>query len=828
MSSIWFRTALAAAAGVLLAAAPPPPFPTADPLGDPLPRGARARLGSGRLRHGYTVSALAFSPDGKTLVSVSHEHTVRFWDVKSGKQLRAVGEDVARANVYQGSRWLLAVAYAGDGKSVAVLSQEYALRLYDAATAAERRRIALPNGITAFSLSPDGNTLASVSRSGAVEFRDVSRGGVRQLGGGPRAPAGFAVKGARMLSSTTHVAFSPGGKVVASGGRDGVVRLWDVAKGTQSAQFAGPASAISALAWSPDGKRLAAASDGRVIVWDAATRRELARRTGAPGVRTFLAFLPDNRTLVHAGGDVGRVELLDADLKPLRSIDAPRAVTAAALSPDGKTLALGSHYSAISLYDLPTGKPLPLAPGHRGHVHHVAFSADGRQVTTGGSDGTLRRWDADTGRELPRPAAAGTSIAMSQGARLTATKNPDQPVRLWEQGAAAPARVLTGSEDADLQAALTPDGRALATKHPDGTIKLWDTATGKPLRVLRGHRGRVGAVAFAPGGKLLASSGEDGSVRLWEADTGGELRRMEGFTADALSPGDARSFYARLAFSPDGRTLARGGTDGTVVVWEVASGKAVRHLRGHTGYAMSLTFSPDGRTLAVGDWMSARLWDLPTGESRGVALGHKGDVMALDFSPDGRRLASGGSDTVAYIWDVAAAFQPAPARAVKLSEKDLEARWADLASDQGEKAYQAGWDLAAAPAQAVPLLAKHLAPVKAAGEKELAKLIADLEDDDFETRTRANEALAKLGEVAEAALRKALATAKDVDLKLRLNVLLGNLKAAAPPSETLRTLRAVQVLERAGTPAARKLLKALAGGAGEALLTREAKRALER
>jgi hypothetical protein len=181
---------------------------------------------------------------------------------------------------------------------------------------------------------------------------------------------------------------------------------------------------------------------------------------------------------------------------------------------------------------------------------------------------------------------------------------------------------------------------------------------------------------------------------------------------------------------------------------------------------------------------------------------------------------------VAYIWDVAAAFVPAPPRAAKLSEKDLESRWADLASAQGEKAYQAVWDLTASPAQAVPLLAKHLKPVKPASEKELAKLIADLEDDDFDTRTKANEELAKLGEVAEPALRNALATAKDVDLKLRLNVLLGNLKAASPPSETLRTLRAVQVLERAATPEARKLLQALAGGAPEARLTREAKAAL--
>jgi WD40 repeat protein len=802
---------LLSAAGFVLAAGPLAPIPTADLQGDPLPPGARARLGSGRLRHGYTVSALAFAPDGKTLASTAYDHTVRIWDVKTGKAVIVIGEHQNRNRVYSQSRWVNCVAFSPDGKVIASGSQDRAVHLWDAATGKERRRVLIPNGVSAVALTDDAKTIATLNQVGKLELRDLTLGRDRMIGMGRD-------------NSATRITLSPDGKTLATGARNGSVRLIDPLKPTDARVLEGHGAAIHALAWSADGKRLAAcANDDEVIVWDTATTKVLARRTGSRGEINWLAFLPDNKTLVSVGEQQPHVRIWDASLKKVREFTAPVAVSMA-LSPDGKTLALGGHFSAIWLIDLATGKPRDLAPGHHGHIHFVVFSADSRRVTTGGSDGWMGVWDASTNRTLTG-SDPGTAIAMSRAGDLAATKNSDQPVRLWDPAAGKLVRVLKGSEDATTMAAMSADGRKLATSHPGGMIRLWDTATGKELIPLKGHRATVTALALSPDGRMAASAGDDDTVRLWDVVTGGELRQAASLPAGIVG----QTFRKlRLAFSPDGRALAGSGSGHAALVWETASGELVRLFQHHQGYVMSLAFSPDGRSLATGNWVGVRLWNLTTGEGRGEAFGHKGDVMALGFSPDGRRLASGGSDTVAYLWDVATAFKPPAARVVKLSEKDLESRWEDLAKGTGEKAYQAMWDLTASPASSVPMLEKRLRPVKPASEKVIAKLIADLDDDDFETRQKASEALAKLGEVAETALRKALASAKDVDLKLRLNVLVGNLKATSPPPETLRMLRAVQALELAKTPAAEKLLRELAEGSALARQTREAKAALAR
>jgi hypothetical protein len=281
----------------------------------------------------------------------------------------------------------------------------------------------------------------------------------------------------------------------------------------------------------------------------------------------------------------------------------------------------------------------------------------------------------------------------------------------------------------------------------------------------------------------------------------------------------------KVAFSPDGRYLATGGAYGNARVWEVASGKQVRQFGRHNGYIMCLCFSSDSRSLAVSSWISVRLWDLASGKERGEQRAHKGDVTSLAFSPDSKVLASGGSDATALLWDVTSAFSAAPAPA-ELTAKDLEARWADLSGEPG-KAYQAVWDLAGAPAEAVKILGKQLKPAPKADEQRVKKLIEDLGSDEFDVRKRAASELEQIGEAAVPALRAALKGA-DVDLRLQLNVLIDDATAAVPPAARLRALRAIQALELANTREARAVLKTLASGAAESRLTVEAKAALAR
>jgi hypothetical protein len=259
-----------------------------------------------------------------------------------------------------------------------------------------------------------------------------------------------------------------------------------------------------------------------------------------------------------------------------------------------------------------------------------------------------------------------------------------------------------------------------------------------------------------------------------------------------------------LAFSPDGRLLASVNNRSPSQV------------------------SPDGRTPPAGVKEDGpariRLWDVATGQEVGQFAGHRGAIASLAFSPDGRLLVSGGNDTTALLWDVAAAVKAEPAPAVRLSDKELEGLWDALAGADAARAYGAMNTLAGAPRQALALFKERLRPLAATDPGKTGRLIADLDNDEFEVREKAMKGLETLGDAAEPALRRALEENPGPDVRRRLEELLGKLDG----NGRLRETRAVELLERMGTAEARALCARLAAGAAEARLTQEGKAALSR
>jgi WD domain, G-beta repeat len=296
--------------------------------------------------------------------------------------------------------------------------------------------------------------------------------------------------------------------------------------------------------------------------------------------------------------------------------------------------------------------------------------------------------------------------------------------------------------------------------------------------------------------------------------------------------GNLEVVTAPFVFAPDGRTVAS-IVNLQVRVVEVVGREERLHIDAQAGGSkpvtpQSLAFAPDGRVLAVGSLQGeVLLYDLPSGKELGRFKGHRGGVAALAFSPDGARLASGGVDATVLVWDAANLVKKnRPAIAVP-KDADIAALWDDLAG-RGDKAHRALWALTAAPQKSVEVFQEKLKAAPSLDPMRIAKLIAALDDESYDTRQKATETLGALPE-AEPEMQKALANNPSAEMQRRLKTALGNLEGAtATPPDQVREARAVEVLEILGTPEAKQLLEKLAKGAESAPLTQDCRAALAR
>jgi RNA polymerase sigma factor (sigma-70 family) len=828
---------LIAAAGVLApskpdtAAPPDPPGPAGAPEarvdgdGEPLPQGAVLRLGSLRLRHGWVLRSVAFTPDGKLLFSAGWDSVIRAWDPATGQQVREVRAPEDGVD---------AIAVSADGKLLAGAGMTGDVLLWDAATGRELRRLeGHRRQVHGVAFAPKGDRLVAGGEA-AARVWDVATGKTLHT---------LDVEG-----GVSAVAFSPEGRLVAAGTARGAALVWDADTGKPVHQLRGEGNYVHALAFSPDGRALLSAVTNRpVAVWDVATGKPLPGPPGNLGLVPALAFSPDGKLLATGGSapdHEGEVHLWDWPARKERwNVTAhPSGVRTLAFSPDGRVLASGSAESAVRLWDTATGKPLgPTTAGHQERVTSVAYSSDGGAILTGSWDRTIRVWDAATRKEratlavgTPEEARAPfraevKSFTQAPDGKLLAVVQLDGSVRLFELPSGKEVRSLPGHS-----VAFSPDGRLIAAGGSDaGSIGLYERATGRLVRELHGHQSRIDLLAFSPDGKTViahvgiprpplpggfARLGFDPSgVRAWDVATGKQL--------DTLP--DA-ALINSLTSSSDGRTVVTIGGEGkTVVLLEAATGGRRAELSGHTRMLFPVKLAPDGRTaVSAGVDGTIRLWELPSGKEIGRLEGHRSRVMDLAFSPDGRRLASAGHDTTVLVWDVSR-YTHRERTQVRLSADELRSAWEDLGGDAG-KAYRAIGALAAAPEQAAPFLAERVRPAAAPEAKRVAKLLADLDDERFEVREQASRELEGLGRLVAPALREALAGRPSAEAERRLKALSEKLAAATPTPEEVRAIRVVEALEQAGTAAARRLLTDLAGGVAEARLTSEAKAALQR
>ncbi|CAO3565215.1 unnamed protein product [Mortierella alpina] len=443
------------------------------------------------------------------------------------------------------------------------------------------------------------------------------------------------------------VVFSPSGKQIASGSDDCTVRLWDAQTGAPGAILSGHTSSVRSVVFSPSGQQIASGSDDNTVrLWDAQTGAPSAILSGHTSSVLCVVFSPSGRQI--ASGSYDRtVRLWDAQTGAPGAIlsGLARVVRSVVFSPSGQQIASGSDDSTVRLWDAQTGAPGAILSGHTSFVNSVVFSPSGEQIASGSDDQTVRLWDAQTGAPgaiLSGHISSVTSVVFSPSGQQIASGSDDKTVRLWDAQTSAPGAILSGHTGWVNSVVFSPSGQQIASGSRDKTVRLWDAQTGAPGAILSGHTNWVNSVVFSPSGQQIVSGSDDDTVRLWDAQTGAPGAILSGHT----------SFVTSVVFSTSGQQIASGSWDKTVRLWDAQTGAPGAILSGHTWYVNSVVFSPSGEQIASGsDDQTVRLWDAQTGAPGAILSGHTDWVNSVVFSPSGQQIASGSRDKTVRLWD---------------------------------------------------------------------------------------------------------------------------------------------------------------------------------
>ncbi|WP_165223285.1 WD40 repeat domain-containing serine/threonine protein kinase [Aquisphaera insulae] len=535
-------------------------------------------------------------------------------------------------------------------------------------------------------------SIVKLAPSGALIAYSVAGGSDVRL----RAPGASAdrlvLRG--LEGAVSSIVFSRDSSLVAAGSAARMVRVWAVADGRQVGDFSHDRGSVFRLAMTPDGSRVVSCSgDVGVILWDLSRGRSLARFRSH-----YALFSPDGRRLVGVDVEEGVVDLRDtatgdsvrrwkvpgeypmcaavspdgrrlavgsrhpANLVRLWDIDGEgpptvlvghkNSIEGLVFSPDGKTLASTSADKTVRLWDLTLARPFAIFRGHRDSVQNLAFSPDGRRLVAASSDRTVHVWDTAEGTTLGVFRSGGRRIgelSFSQDGSAMAMADELGRVSYWDVGIALQGGLLIGHTSYVYDVAFGPDGRTVASGAWDGTVRLWDAIAGREKAVFRHEGSAVTALAYGPDGRRIASIGRDGWIHAWDLATGTPAWSRR------LAPRQEQLVEYRVAFSPRGNLVAAtGGQDRTVLLLDAETGEPTTSLSGHEAEVSDASFSPDGGLIASADWGGTlRFWDAIRGRATATIKAHAELINRIAFSPDGRRVATASRDRTVRLWDVA-------------------------------------------------------------------------------------------------------------------------------------------------------------------------------
>ncbi len=575
------------------------------------------------------ASDLVFSEDGRALAALGGGNEgvfVSLWDPQTGVTRHLKDPADKGTSLEYRDNYDRRIAISPDGATVAGQTDQETLRLWDSKTGRSRK---IANH-RCFALSSDGRLLATVSASQTVSVHVLAAGQERRMAGdaGP----------------LRSLAFSPDGQSIGAAGDDGLVRLWRVTTGEQRI-LRGHSGKVDYVVFSRDSRNLASFGEDRTLrLWDVASGDVRTLRGHRKPIRG-VAFSPDGGTIASVSVD-GTIRVWPVAEDDHRVVfRAPEMgepqVGWVALGPDGRTLAASweGRGSDVHLWDLESGAHRVLKPGYRSAfgMLRLVFSPDGKTLATLGPREGVELWDLATGTRtgVLKHEFSAETIAFSPDGRRLVSGTGDHLVKVFEIGSPE-VRVLKGHETPLSHVLFSPDGRWIASSTwardrgdlmRDTMVRIWDATTGDG-RTFLGHASTVTDVQFLPDGQSVASASRDGTVRLWDLATGKATRVLNAEPANDL------------AVSRDGQWLAVGVDGGNTWVWNLRTYRSLI-VRGWRP-----AFLGGSATLATSNPNAVRLWDAATGEGRTL----EGSYHNLAISPNGETMAMIRRDRVVHVW----------------------------------------------------------------------------------------------------------------------------------------------------------------------------------
>lgn len=616
--------------------------------------------------HANRITSAALSPDGRFIVTGAADHSIRLWEMLSGKELK---------NFEGHSKPITSVVFSPNGEFLLSGSEDTTIRLWDTKTG---RELHCFNGhddkVSSVAFDREGRLLLSGSYDGTIRLWDLFKRKEIRIFKGHKA-------------AVTATVFSPDGRSILSGSGDSTIRLWDTDSGIELKKIEGHKDVVNALVFSADGHSFFSASDDKSIrQWNLSTGVEEKRFDSTSTINT-ISISDDEHFLLSGSGDLSiklwdltrgeelqhfegeyGVAIFSRDGKSILFKDTSKSITmrdkntgvelqrfeghvkyvsSISISPNSKKL-LSLHYDkAIQSWDLAKGLQTTRFEGHQALVTSVVFSPDGRTALSGSYDNTIRLWDVDNGEELQRFEGHSRkvhTVAFSPDGRTIASGSEDNSIRLWSVSTGKEIQRINGHAHFVSTIMFLSDGRSLLSGGGDNTIRLWETATGQEIRRFDGHEDWVTSIFVIPSDKFLVSTSLDGTIRQWEIESGKEIYRKQGFRLTLQGK--------NIALSPDGISLLAPNHDQSGIYFSnFLTGKKQWHLNGYDWVRSNITFIPDGNKFFLGTSLGISILDSVSGKELASLLSFEDGSWAVT-EPGGRYDSSHNGENPNLHWVV--------------------------------------------------------------------------------------------------------------------------------------------------------------------------------